>query len=377
MNFRFNSSVIRLAQVAVWVVIPVTLFAGVEYRFRHRPAFWYQSWYEVLEARVNYHDRNDFLLVGSSRVAAALDPTTVGEVLSEQTGRPMKGCSLARGYSSLVHTYLLLRNLIDASPEKVRGAVVFLELADGLPFMAGSWRNAPDGWGGAWTYPAMRPLQLAPLIQARDYWRLWTSDTELDTTVMLTVRSLANHLKMISVREQLRHNLMRRIRQFPRRFITPRATPPKAKDVVRLAQRGGIRRDKATVSRLRNTMSEMAKRALLDQTPLRDWDRSLLPDLIDLLRRHDMRLVFFELPQARIFDEAFATPLRTADRKHFRSVAHVWGVPILSFHFPVTDDDFPDLLHMSQKRADAFSRELAEAWAEYLAGQGPDDSSQP
>jgi hypothetical protein len=251
----------------------------------------------------------------------------------------------------------------------MRGSVVFLELANGLPFMEGSWRNALDSWEGAWTYPTTHPLQLAPLIQPRDYWRLWSSDTDPEIITMLTVRSLIDRLKLISVREQIRYNLMQRIQQFPRKIITPRTVKPALDDAADLTERGGIRSDKEAVMQLRKDMINVAQEAQANQKPLRAWDQSLLPSLIDLLRRHGMRLVFFEVPQARIFDRAFATPMRIVDQSHFKLTAHRWGVPILTFYFPVTNEDFPDLLHISHKREDEFSRRLAEVWADYLAEQ--------
>ncbi len=355
----------RWIQRALWVVIPLLMFGTMELGIRyviHKRGVWYQR-----TARRVEQQPVDYLFLGSSRVTAAIDADVFAQSIEQRTGRRPTVDLLARGYTNLIHNYLALRNLTDIHPEHLRGCVVMLELPSGLPATHGSYANTPTGLRGAWLNSQSCAHLLSAVMQTRDLPALYGSDTELERKIELTFGCLSRPICSVSQRQRV-HEVFRANLNTLAYKVENRLTPtlPREAASVDLSDRGGIRTDAEGVAVVRRYAAMQARQASANQKPLRNWEDSLLPDLIALCRDHRMQLVFFEMPEAPDYVHGSQTPTRQADRRHFRQWAQGEGVPIIRFDFPTRQADFPDGLHLSQSRGRAYSSALARTFMRQL-----------
>lgn len=287
----------------------------------------------------------EILLVGSSRVAAAVDPATFDSVGTIEEGRPVRAINLGMGYSTLQTIHFGLRSL--ARKGALRGRLVLLEAPGSMP--------DNTRWGDSWIVGDARSL-LSRYLDPSDLPRLWrqagmpASDKFLVSVEILT--GLKNNFWRLRLVATTRaKDLLGRVgASIARRHASERAD---------LVSRGGIRTDDLDREKIRQSAIEIARRQIRDTTSWKDWDSSVFADLVREVRAGGGRIALFEIPLCSYQQDVFRSPARVAGAAAFRSFAARERIEILRADTTYPDDAFPDLWHIGLDGSKDFSRRLA------------------
>jgi hypothetical protein len=354
-----TNPLLRRLRLAQWLVIPLAVAVGVELGMRrwirNKPVLFWDHVQQVAD-----EGPIDFLFIGSSRTAAAIDEDAFAEAASARLGRPVRAVNVGMGWSQLPQHWMGLRNLLERRPDALRGATVFLEAPALLPMHA--------RWDGPWYLPGREDL-LIQVGRPADLPGLWNSPATLEGKLGMTFRMLTANSAACKNCERMGARIRERAREIVRdtsatlgqaaRGLTPTDGFRPAAD---LRSAGGIRTDEEAVAGARELAHKVAAETLAAQGPWRDWDETVLADIVDLAVRGGARVVFYEMPLHSLQARVEATPLRDEDR----ILAAGWladrGLPMLRPDFRTADDDFPDIWHLRGSAAPAFSRAVLEAW---------------
>ena len=354
-----TTPLLRRLRLAQWLVIPLAVAVGVELGMRRwirsRPVDFWDRVQQVAD-----DGPIDFLFIGSSRTAAAIDEDAFAEAASARLGRPVRAVNVGMGWSQLPQHWMGLRNLLERHPDALRGATVFIEAPALLPMHT--------RWDGPWYLPSREDL-LIQVAGPADLPEFWASPATLEGKLGTTVRVLTSGSAACKNCERMGARIRERAREIVRdtsaalgqaaRNLTPTDGFRPAAD---LRSAGGIRTDEEAVAAARRLAERIAAEELAEQGPWRDWDDTVLADIVDLAVRGGARVVFYEMPLHSLQARVEATPLRDQDR----ALAADWlagrGLPMLRPDFPTVDDDFPDIWHLRGSAAPAFSRAVLEAW---------------
>ena len=135
---------------------------------------------------------------------------------------------------------------------------------------------------------------------------------------------------------------------------------------LEVASEGGIPEDVEGLEIMRNFSLSLVPKLFKNQRPVADWDRTVIHDIVCLVRQKGGSVVFFQMPLNSLFLGPLTTPIRIADALSFKQACKRWKVSAISTNIQCSDSDFPDYSHLSLKRRAEFTRLLALA---YLAGR--------
>ncbi len=122
-----------------------------------------------------------------------------------------------------------------------------------------------------------------------------------------------------------------------------------------LSTAGGIRTDGAGVAMVRERIIK-ASQGNAKQSPLRNWEHSVMGDIVRLARAIGGDVIFFEMPQSSYQSLSYQPDTRRADKRAFHQWALNNDLLLLEFpNFQTNDADFPDLLHMRASRTPEYS----------------------
>jgi hypothetical protein len=301
----------------------------------------------------------DVLFIGSSRVAAAIDPQAFAEAIPD---RHLNVVNAGAGYATAAEFHLALRNTFREHPDRLRSAVIFIEAPCAMP--------DSTSWSDPWSNPA-RPEMLTPLLRWEDVERYWT-DVRGETFAVRFEERL--HLlfdytfrfsRLITDRLALGERVTE-VAEWPvKRPLKSLVRSENTESRADLSSAGGIRTDVEGVALARQRAYQYMKDALHDQKSV-DWNASIIADTVKLAKENGARVVFFDLPIHSAHKAVFETATRQADRAALKNVIQTWNTPFVSADFSATDDDFPDIWHLRKSRAADFSRALATASREFL-----------
>jgi hypothetical protein len=340
-----------------WVVVPLLLFLVLECTVRFRessgPVFWDAVEQSLQPGAVH------FIFIGSSRVAASIDEKLFEEELSGHRPQPARAINVGTGYSYLLQHYLGLRNALRRHPGPLRGCVVFVETAGGLP----EYSTAD---GSEWYFDG-RPDLLIQVLRLEDFPTMWVSTMPLDDKWHVSVRWLTRGSLLLSRGHGVAVRVLAEASEWLGEKIVSvspgvRGEPPRPAD---LTTDGGVRTDQAGIALARRFALENARRESSDQRPLGKWTETVLGRIVFLVRQAGGQVVFYEMPLHSVQAAPRRTAIRMDDAAAFRAQAAAWGTPFLLPEFSFTDEDFPDLWHLKRSRARAFTVALAKAWAGY------------
>jgi hypothetical protein len=186
----------------------------------------------------------------------------------------------------------------------------------------------------------------------------------LEERWQLTNELLARQLAVVNNRKKLGTLIMSKgralvIDALERLLPQPPAAPAPTAD---LRSTGGIRTDAEGIENAKKLAVELAKQSLDHQVPQREWEKSIVADLVKLIQQAGGQVVFYEMPLHSVQAAPYQTPLRQADRVAFRQQATEWNCRYLEPDFVAPDVDFPDYWHLRKSRSQEFATKLAEAW---------------
>ena len=345
---------------AQWILIPAVVFAVAESMIQKwcapRPLFWDQA---LSAARTG---RLDAVFIGSSRVAAAIDPAIVASAVADASGQPVLSVNVGTGFSTLQEHRLGLRNYFESHPVAGRGLVVFIEATTGRPddsLPSQSWHSN------------QRPELLVQVLKPRDLPALWQSNESLEDRLRFTFRSLTGSSAISRESERIGRGILAKgTARLSALFqtldhsslVTAAGSPGSSADQPDLSTAGGIRVDDEGLRLTRQAAEAWARGQILDQRPRGPWDRTVIAEMIELVQRHGGRVVFFNAPLHPTHAAVFSTPVREADRARFAEFARSRGCELLSCDFATRDDDFPDIFHLRQSRAADYTHVLCREW---------------
>lgn len=299
------------------------------------------------------------LFVGSSRVSASVD----AERFARELGLAVPAglvLNLGQGFSTIIEHHLGLQDL--ANRELLRGSLVFVEAPEGVPD-ASSWR---DDW-----FFMEAPHFLLTVLPAGSLPTLWASNMDLEHKSAASGRFLFGWSRLITYRERLRAGgLARAYRAAAEAWEAAPwvvRSPPAEKKALNVRAEGGVRGDSDDLQRIRLAAVTEGRRMVATQRLIDDWTDTVVADLVRRVRIGGGQVIFFRVALSSVMRRASETAIGRENQRTFQQQSHLWGTPLLSVNHTYPDEDFPDLWHLSQERAEDFSRDLAQTWARFVS----------
>ncbi len=339
-----------LSRVVNWVVIPLIVVVVAEGIARVGLRS-YGPWYSQTGPV-------DFVFIGSSRVASAIDENAFADVMAAYVGHPVRVLNLGRGDSTAAEQALGLRALDQSMPRSARKYVLFIEAPGGLPdpLMQGTWKDP-------WVFPAAKGL-IVRMLRGQDIGPMWSSHMGFGTKLQLSVEWLLQRSDLVTYKDGWHDIIINKSTTELSRGLGK--VDPSLNDTssqpANLRSAGGIRTDPAGVELAREEAIATKNQDLSTQTAWGNWDGQIIADIV---RRHEAeggQVVFYDMPLSSYFQRTYATTTRAGDRAVFTKWEDQIGTPHVHPHFATSDADFPDLWHMSASLAPVFTRALAQAW---------------
>src|SRR5262249_7059034 len=233
---------------------------------------------------------------------------------------------------------------------------VFVEAPGGFP--------APASWRSPWAF-AEQPWLLVDLLRPSDLPAFWRSngldfETRLHLSARVGLRRLALFHRRERVREQWLRDVLPALAAGRMPVVAPRVLGDDLRGPGHLAS---IRTDPAALEPARELARRFGEQAAREQTPVAsDWNGTIPEDIVRLVSSAGGRVAFFEPPISEPFLRAYETRTRRVDAARFARQARGWGACVLRADFNSSDEDFPDLWHLSPERAPAYTRALTLTW---------------
>lgn len=282
------------------------------------------------------------VFVGTSRTFAAVDHERVA------SERGVAAVNMGQAFSTITTHALGLRYLADRGG--VFGTTVFVEAPGGFPD-ASTW---DDPW-----YFIERPQWLLSVITARDLPSLWRSATPTEDAFAVTFRRLALGSQLSAYREDVRVSSLGWIYdRVSGRASSAADEQVNADDDIVLR----ARRNPADHQRIRQAAILDGQRWTVGTHEV-DWDQTVVATIAETVRAAGGRVVFLTVPLSTPMSVGLRTPMADVNRRRFDEALVRWGATRLDVPVAVTDDDFPDLWHMSRQGRDRFTTALISGWS--------------
>lgn len=329
-------------------IVPALLFVILEIHARTSEAHF---WFDGAATKIA-ENRVDFIFIGSSRVAAAVDADEFSTSLSKATHKSYRALNLGMGYSTAAEYYFGLKKLLRRNQYCLRDTTVLIEAPFGLP--------ASDTWEDDWLQFPELPYHLSPYLEWADmlaYAKVQNAPS-LNKGLVALGKLSAFSVRAFPYREKLLATLEQNTDRLQERWNIGTHRPSGEVD---LKQDGGVRTDAQGVELVRKAALDCFNNSLHEQTQI-DWERTIIKDFVKLVRVSGGKVVFFEIPVCSLQAKSLQTELRKQDAPSLAKHRVDWGFSTLKVDFICNDLDFPDLWHLRKSRSKDFSRSLAEAF---------------
>ena len=223
---------------------------GINVRYQ-ADASQFPGWFYDID-RTLRDGRLDYLFIGSSRVAAAIDIDAFQDQLKLLEGRETSADTLARGNISLVHTVLALERLSVEHPGRLAGTVLLFEIPGGLPPVFGTWNGTARGWDTAWAEVGKNPQLLARVLDGPQLARFWRSPTTFEAKSSVTIRWAMKGFAFFDEQERVREQFFSAGDKLTRKVVGPRGQGRR----LDLSDQGGIRTDSDAAQQIKTAVVE-------------------------------------------------------------------------------------------------------------------------
>lgn len=339
---RFRWKVLGFTAGAIATIIGLYLLGGYGRKDQ-------ASWFLALPA-AGRGDTLDVLFLGSSRVAASVDPTTFDSVATVAARRPVRSFNLGMGFSTFHELYFGLRHL--AQRGDLKGRMVMIEAPGGMP--------RHERWDDPW-YSGDTRTMLSRYMASKDVVDMWKhADMSVPDKIFVSIDVLGGLQNNFW---RLRIIALDRVRGLLQKFgslFRPRTEEVAAAPAAELVfSRGGIRLDPSRIEAVRKAALEFAAKEYASPRPWTSWDSTVFRDIVDLVRANGGEIGLFEMPLCTHLTKPFhSVPRVTGAREFldFRERHHI-GFTAVDTTYP--DASFPDLWHMGIPAALDFTHRLA------------------
>ena len=331
-------------QAIIFLSIIIIPMLGVEFSLSQlRPYQWFNGY-----ANLYRHSKVDTIFLGNSIINAAVREKEFAKEVS-QPGKPERqALNLGMGYTSPVEYLFGLQRMVSVNPHVFEGSTFFLPATGGLPDIR-TWK---DNWMN-WHQPAL----LADYISYPDLWRYcMMPNVGLSEKVLLVA---SKHSELVAQGGLLRVGTMYSLDEAAE-WLTHGGKI--AKKGVLIVQEGGIRTDEAAVANFKDMARRQAAADLKDQKAV-DWDEIVLKDIVKYVQEHGGKMCFCYIPVGEVLQKPLSTEIRQQDMRNFEKVCRQWGCKYYKPDFkPESEDDFPDLMHLSEPKSHLYTKALADAY---------------
>ncbi|MCC7530723.1 MAG: hypothetical protein IT342_19520 [Candidatus Melainabacteria bacterium] len=323
------------------IIIPLM---GIEISLQGlRPYQWFNGY-----ANLYRNMKVDYIFMGNSMINAAVREKEFAAQLSEK-GKPVKqAMNLGQGYTTPVEYLFGLQRMVAVNPHVIEGAIIFFPATGGLPDI----RTWNDNWMD-WHQPAL----LADYISYPDLLKYcMKSNVSLSEKVLLVA---SKHSELVAQGGLLRVGTMYSLDEAAEWLTHGGKITKKG---VLVVQEGGIRADEDAVANFKAQAHRQAAADLKNQKPV-DWDATVLKDIFTYVKAHGGKMCFIYVPVGDVMRKPLSTEIRQQDIRNFEKVAKEWGCTYYKPDFqPAGEDDFPDLLHLSEPKSHLYTKALAEEY---------------
>jgi hypothetical protein len=331
-------------QALIFISIILIPMLGVEISLQSlRQYQWFNGY-----SRLYKDARVDTIFLGNSIINAAVREKEFAKQVS-QPGKPERSAlNLGQGYTTPVEYLFGLQRMVEVNPHVFEGATIFLPATGGLPDI----RTWQDNWMN-WHQPAL----LADYISYPYLWQYCLKpNVSLSEKVLLVC---SKHSELIAQGGLLRVGTMYSLDEAAE-WLTHGGKI--AKKGVLIVQEGGIRTDEAAVANFQAMARRQAAADLVNQKPV-DWDKIVLKEIVEYIQRHGGKVCFCYIPVGSVMSKPLSTDIRKQDIKDFEDVAKKWGCKYYHPDFqPEGDEDFPDMMHLSEPKSHLYTKALSEAY---------------
>ena len=319
-----------LKKALLWFGLPLLLLFGADVVVGKFGAS-HENWFPATIQSRSY-EKTKYLMVGSSRVAAAVAPEP--DILN-----------LGQGYSTTALHLLGLQRILDRDPNAFKGKLVCIEAPAGLPeYIAYE--------GGVWIHPES-PALIGKVVTAKDLPQVWRSDASSENKWQTTLRLVANKSHLFRYKELFVGAFTTGGTEAISKMAWSSESGPSG-----LSSAGGIKTDEASQQTAIRVANEYLIAEAKKEKLLTDWDASCVGHMVKLVREHGGSVIFFETPLHSQFQAFYDRPIQQENRAAFAKVAAGWNTPILKPEVRFSDEDFPDVWHLSSGRAPDFTAAL-------------------
>lgn len=338
----------------LYIVLPLLAFGILELAVRERPPNPYEHYGYTGAPEEAAGKPVDLVAVGTSRVLAGILEEELAGELKEQTGRDWHVQNLGAPQRKLVYHYLGLRNLYKEHPDLYKGATVLIEAPSLLP--------EHMYWRDDWIYPGFAQMFLDNM-HVQDLAGLMMTHAPLEQRLDVIIRFAMQWSELFSTRLRTRQDFLNWGTDFAEEFLDEAALFDSRQQMINLDinPRGGIRTEflhRQLIERIYRQWLEDDRETLFRDW--QEWDKTVLADIVKLVRANDGQVVFFEMPLSSLNDLLYGAEGREEDRASFLAQAKEWGIPVVETSFASTDEDLPDWIHLSRPKAEEFSKVLAK-----------------
>lgn len=335
-----------------WIVIPLiilvlaNLFVG-----RISAPTWYPKAKRLAEQRPP-----DYLFVGSSRTAAAIDASH----FAKQIGESVNAFNLGMGYSTPAQHFLGLEQIINAAGGRIDGVTVMIE----TPRHA---REFAD-WDYRWNHPD-RPMLMENVLSPDRLVAYWSSTGSIAVKATTTARWLIKPLPVFSIPHRTGHWLNRQFMEdLPTKLLG--ASPSGQADMV---QDGGIRTDAQAVENAKRIAQQRTNEASRENKRVDFTDDLVITAICDMVHAAGGEVVFYDVPLISFELDLLAKPDRREQTEEFHQFLEAKGTTVLEPPFQYSDADLPDYWHLAASRRLDYTDALLSAYKASLESAQEED----
>jgi hypothetical protein len=283
----------------------------------------------------------DYLFIGSSRVAATINPSII---MKKEPG--VTAVVAGRGYMTEGIHYQALKNKISKYPDYLKNARVFIEYYGSDIYSGSFYENRLKVFETSETHEKAMPEYLLPHLNNRsliDF--LKESQNSISVKgkmIFLYYFSLCRTIPFVKEKFEQRVN---------------RFNPQKPKP--QLVKEGGIRDD--NIEKARQWAVDIAAIQFRDiqRKPVLSFDdlnKSSLAFMNDLIGKNGGKLYLYKMPLSSVQEAAFKCEKARQNQIIFEKWISARGIPVVyNEKFKFQDSDFPDTWHLSADRRDEFT----------------------
>jgi len=292
-------------------------------------------------------ERIDYLFIGSSRVAAAIDAREI-ETLEINSNVINAG----RGYSTGGINYMALKSLLRRNKNIFKGSKVCIELPGGTAYE----RNFNTY---AYHVDERMPHLILPYINLPD----------LVKFLKYSNNSLSIKIQVIGFYSSSFYRTVPFIKE-NRKKISSKITDVLAdnhENGGNISSSGGIKSDSRAILEARKLAIQWAEENIDEQkgqqpVTFNDLDNSMLNAINELIKSNGGELILYDMPISSTQQRIYETKLSQENKDIFDQWAQINGIRIIHLpDFEYHDNDFPDLWHLSSERKKEFTIDLYNA----------------